>query len=433
MKKFLGTMILLALASAGSVAMAQDAPRGELIDRIVAVVNENVIMESELEAEVRQMRQAMQGRGASLPPENAFRRQVLDRMIAVELQKQFAQRAGIRVSDDRVNQAVTEIARRNNLNLSELPAFLAREGINYAEFREQVRDEILLSEVQQAAVDQRITVSPREVEEFLERQQRGGEGREYLASHILITVPGEAPPEAIEEAREHIDTIRNRIVSGEASFAEMAATYSQGQRALEGGSLGWRRVQEIPTLLADAVVDLAAGEVSQPIRSGSGWHLVRVDEIRGEERVVATETHARHILLKPNALRDETATMALARRLKMRIQAGEDFATLAKEFSEDPGSAVQGGDLGWVPPGVFAPRFQDVLDGMQPNEISEPFQTQFGIHVAEVLGRRDTDFTETVAQNRAFQTIKRRKSEEQFPIWLQNQHDNAHIDIRLES
>lgn len=432
MKKLLGIPMLLALMIPISAAGAQDEPRGELLDRIVAVVNDSVILESELDAEIRQVRQALLARGTRLPAEDQFQRQVLDRMVAVELQKQFAQRAGIRVSDDRVNQALTEIAQRNDISLSQLPEFLAREGLEYAVFREKIREEMLLGEVQRQVVDSRTTVSPREVEEYLERQQRQGEGEEHLVSHILITVPGEAPPEVIEQARQRTEEIRQAIASGEASFAEMAVTYSQGQQAFEGGSLGWRRLPELPTLFADAVGDMKVGEVSEPIRSGSGWHLVQVDDRRGRERVMATETLARHILLKPNKLRDEAATLAQARRIKRRLEAGEDFAALAREFSEDPGSAVQGGDLGWTPPGVFAPRFQAALDQLNPNDISDPFETQFGIHVAQVLERRETDFTETVAQNRAYQAIKRRKSEEQFPVWLQKQHDNAHIDIRLE-
>lgn len=429
MKKFLMPLLLLA-ATCGTAGAQEQAPRGQLLDRIVAVVNDDVIMQSELEAEARQIRELMRERGAAVPPEDVFMEQVLDRMITMQLQLQYAERAGIRVSDDRVNQAMAEIAHRNGVTLSELPELMARDGVNYAEFREQVREELIVADVQRRAVEDRVSVSPREVEEYVERQERVGEGQEYLVSHILIAVPGQATPENINEARARIDEIRERILGGE-DFARMAASYSDGQQALEGGSLGWRRLPEMPTLFADVVAKLDKGEVSEPIRSGSGWHLVRLDDVRGRDRVVATETRARHILLKPNELRDQAATMQLAHKLREQIVNGADFAALAREYSEDPGSAVQGGDLGWQPPGIFVPRFQEVLDNLQPGGISEPFQTQFGIHVAQVLERRETDFTETVMQNRAYQAIKRRKAEEQLPIWLQQQRDNAHIEIRL--
>lgn len=423
-------LLLLPLLLIAATANAAEAP-GTLLDRIVAVVNDNVIMQSELEEETERMRDFVRSRGAALPPEDIFRRQVLDRMIAVELQMQFAQRAGITVSDDRVNVALSQIAQNNNVTLSELPRVLAEQGVNYASFREQVREELMLQEVRRAAVESRVSVSPREVEELVERQQREGAGQEFLTSHILIAVPGEAPPERIEAARQQAEDIRERVLAGDASFADMAVSFSQGQQALEGGSLGWRRLPEMPTLFADAVAGMDPGEITPPIRSGSGWHLLRLDDVRGRERVLATETLARHILLKPNALRDQQATLAFARRLRERIVAGEDFTALAREHSEDPASAVQGGDLGWTPPGVFVPRFQQVIDDLPLNTLSEPFETQFGIHIAEVLGRRETDFTDTVAQNRAYQVIRQRKAEEQYPVWLQREHDNAHIEIRL--
>lgn len=436
MSNTLKTIFLLAIAMAAGASgagepVADEETRGVLLDRIVAVVNDDVILQSELEAEAGRLRVMMQGQGNVMPPPDAFQAQVLDRMIAIRLQLQYAERAGIEVSDDRVNLALTEIAERNDATLSELPELLAAEGINYNDFRQNIREEMLRAAVRQYAVEDRVTVSPNELEEYLTRAEQLGAGEEYHVSHILIAVPGEAPPDEIEAARERIEDIRGQVESG-ASFAELAATYSDGQQALEGGKLGWRKLPDLPSLFSDVVANLEAGEVSQPIRSGSGWHLVRLDEVRGDDKIVATETHARHILLKPNVLRPEAETLALARQLKQRLEAGEDFAALATEYSEDPGSAVQGGDLGWQPPGALVPRFEEVLDDLQPNEISEPFKTEFGIHIAQVLDRRDTDFTATVKQNRAYQAIMRRKAEEQFPIWLQQQRDEAQIDIRLE-
>lgn len=431
MKNLMLALGLILLVFPGSGQTQEEVVRGTLVDRIVAVVDDDVIMQSELESEAEQLRGMLLQRGSTVPPEDYFQRQVLERMISTQLQVQFAERAGIRVTDDRLNVALAEIASRNGVSLSDLPARLAKEEINYTEFREQLRKEMLTSEVQRRISDESVSVSQREVDEFLARQKRTGGDREYLASQILIAVPGEADPQRIAEGRERIEEIRQEALDGK-SFSELAAAYSDGQQALEGGSLGWRKLAEMPTLFADVVDDMKKGDVSAPIRSGSGWHLVHLDDVRGgQERVLATETHARHILLKPNAVRDEAATMKLAEELKARLKAGEDFATLAKEYSEDPGSKAQGGDLEWQPPGVFAPRFQEVLDGLEPNQVSDPFKTQFGIHVAQVLERRETDFTENVEKNRAYMAIKRRKAEEQFPIWLQKQRDDAHIEIRL--
>ncbi|HEX7046724.1 MAG TPA: peptidylprolyl isomerase [Gammaproteobacteria bacterium] len=430
MSKTLKTFFLLALFGfCGAVNAQEEQPRGVLLDRIVAVVNDDVILKSELEAEAARILAGIQDQ--ELPPRDVFLRQVLERMITVELQLQYAERVGIQVSDDRVNQALTEIAERNNATLSDLPALLAAQGLNYNDFRESVREEMLRVDAQRRAVDDRVTVSPREVEEYLARAEEIGAGEEYLVSHILLAVPGQAPPEAIEAAREKAEGLRQQAIEG-ASFAELAMAYSDGQQALEGGSLGWRELTALPTLFTDVVADMKAGEVSEPIRSGSGWHLVRLDEIRGQDKVVATETHARHILLVPNVLRPEDETLALAQEIHKRLEAGEDFAALAKEYSEDPGNAAQGGDLGWQPPGMMVPAFEEVMNSLEPNEISEPFRTQFGIHIVQVLDRRETDFTDTVKKNRAYQAIKQRKAEEQLPVWLQQLHDEAQIDIRLE-
>lgn len=429
------TCLCMTLFAASIATAAEDAAmRGQPLDRIVAIVNDSVILESDLERETDEIRIGLRQQGQELPPGDILRRQVLERLIGIEVQKQFADRAGIAISDDRVNQALQQIAERNEVSLSELPQELARQGLSYRQFRESIREELLLTEVRRRVVDGKVSVSPREVEDFLKQRKRENADTEYQLSQILIAVPGQASPDEIEAARERIVELREQIVSGDAEFRDIALQYSDGQRALEGGNLGWRRAGQVPTLFVEPVTRLGVGEVSEPIRSGSGWHIVRVDDMKSEdlEPVVATETKVRHILIQPNkVVTSEDAGLQLL-RLRQQIRDGADFAELAREHSDDT-SAAQGGDLGWNPPGRFVPRFQEAVDDLPIGGLSEPFETQFGWHIVEVLDRRETDFTEVVAENRAFQVIRERKAEEAFPRWIQQQMEAAYIERRLDN
>jgi peptidyl-prolyl cis-trans isomerase SurA len=426
--------LCMTLATGITHAAEDAAMRGQPLDRIVAVVNDSVILESDLERKTDEIRAVLRQQGQELPPAEILRSQVLERLVGIEVQKQFADRAGIAISDDRVNQALQQIAERNEVSLSELPQQLAQQGLSYRQFRESIREELLLTEVRRRVVDGKVSVSPREVEDFLKQRKRENADTEYQLSQILIAVPGQASPEEIEVARERIIELREQVVSGDAKFHDIALQHSDGQRALEGGSLGWRRAGQVPTLFVEPVTRLGVGEVSQPIRSGSGWHIVRVDDMKSEdlEPVVATETKVRHILIQPNkVVTPEDAGLQLL-RLRQQIREGADFAELAREHSDDT-SAAQGGDLGWNPPGRFVPRFQEVVDDLPIGSLSEPFETQFGWHIVEVLDRRETDFTEMVAENRAYQVIRERKAEEAFPRWIQQQMEEAYIERRLDN
>lgn len=437
MNKTCITMVYLCMtlfASGITSAAEEAATRGQPLNRIVAVVNDDVLLESDLRSETDKIRTLIRQQDQEVPPTEILRSQVLERLIGIEVQKQFARNAGITVSDDRVNQALQQIAERNNVSLSELPQQLAQQGLSYRQFRESIREELLLTEVRRRVVDGKVSVSPREVEDFLKQRKRENADTEYQLSQILIAVPGQASPEEIETARERIVELREQIVSGEAEFRDIALQHSDGQRALEGGSLGWRRAGQVPTLFVEPVTRLGVGEVSEPIRSGSGWHIVRVDDMKSEdlEPVVATETKVRHILIQPNkVVTPEDAGLQLL-RLRQQIRDGADFAELAREYSDDT-SAAQGGDLGWNPPGRFVPRFQEVVDDLPIGGLSEPFETQFGWHIVEVLDRRETDFTDVVAENRAYQVIRERKAEEAFPRWLQQQMEEAYIERRLDN
>ncbi len=404
---------------------------GVMLDRVAAVVNDGVVLRSELEEQMSLVSERLKAQGLEMPPVDVLRQQVLERLILQELQIQRAQRAGIRVNDENLNQALAEVAQRNNIGLAQLPAALAAQGIDYGAYRETVRREMTIQVLQQRDVIQRINVSPRELEQFLEKQKsRPSELNEYNLSHILIAVPQEATPQQLEDATRRAEDVVSRARQGE-DFARLAVAYSNSQTALEGGALGWRRGPEIPTVLADLVVGLKPGEVSAPLRTPSGYHIVRLNEVRGaDQQVVIEQTRARHILLKPTEIQDDATVEQRLREVRERILKGEDFAVLAKTLSEDPGSGAEGGDLGWTAPGTFVPEFDAVLASLRENEISEPFRTQFGWHIVQLLGKRQYDSTDELRRQRAFLQLRGSKADEETELWLRRLRDEAYVDIK---
>ena len=417
-----------------SSATAQNrtlSDKGVMLDRVAAVVNDGVVLRSELEEQMSLVSERLKAQGLEMPPVDVLRQQVLERLILQELQIQRAQRAGIRVNDENLNQALAEVAQRNNIGLAQLPAALAAQGIDYGAYRETVRREMTIQVLQQRDVIQRINVSPRELEQFLEKQKsRPSELNEYNLSHILIAVPQEATPQQLEDATRRAEDVVNRARAGE-DFARLAVANSNSQTALEGGALGWRRGPEIPTVLADLVVGLKPGEVSAPLRTPSGYHIVRLNEVRGaDQQVVIEQTRARHILLKPTEIQDDATVEQRLREVRERILKGEDFAVLAKTLSEDPGSGAEGGDLGWTAPGTFVPEFDAMLASLRENEISEPFRTQFGWHIVQLLGKRQYDSTDELRRQRAFLQLRGSKADEETELWLRRLRDEAYVDIK---
>ncbi len=405
--------------------------RGVPLDRIAAVVNEGVVLQSDLEEQVLLVAQRLQGQGLELPAESVLRQQVLERLILQEIQMQRAQRAGIRIGDENLNEALAEVAQRNGIPLARLPEALASQGIDYAAYRESIRKELTLQVLRQRDVIQRINVSPRELEQFLEKQKsRPSELNEYDLSHILIAVPQAATPAQLDEAAKRAADVGERARRGE-DFSQLAVAYSNSQTALEGGALGWRRGPEIPTVLADLVARLKAGEVSEPLRTPSGYHIVKLNDVRGSDlQTVIEQVNARHILLKPTEIQDDATVEQRLRTIRERILAGEDFAGLAKTLSEDPGSAAEGGDLGWTGPGTFVPEFEATLGQLAENEISQPFRTQFGWHIIQMLGRRQFDNTEELRRQRAFVQLRESKADEETELWLRRLRDEAYVDVK---
>ncbi|MFO1427235.1 MAG: peptidylprolyl isomerase [Steroidobacteraceae bacterium] len=426
------TLPLFALAPPAGAQTRELADKGELLDRVAAVVNDGVVLQSELEEQQLVVAQRLKQQGLELPPQNVLRQQVLERLVIQEIQMQRAKRAGIRIGDDNLNAALADVAQRNNLQLSQLPEALAAQGIEYASYREGIRKELTLTVLRQRDVIQRINVSPRELEQFLEKQKtRPSELNEYNISHILVAVPQAATPQQLDEAARRATDVYTRAKGGE-DFAKLAVAYSNSQTALEGGSLGWRKGPEIPTVLADLVVKLKPGEVSEPLRTPSGYHIVRLNEVRGaDQQTVIEQVHARHILLKPTEIQDDATVEQRLLALRTRIVKGEDFAGVAKVTSEDPGSASEGGDLGWSGPGTFVPEFEKVLAGLKDDEISMPFRTQFGWHIIQLLGRRQFDNTDDLRRQRAFAQLRESKADEETELWLRRLRDEAYVEYKM--
>ena len=426
---------LLALAIGGTHAAgapAQSAAPIVELDRIVAIVNDDIITASELEARLSRVRGQLRRAGTPLPPPETLRRQVLERLIVDRIQLQIARESGVRIADEALNQALLQLAERNQLTLREFRDALERDGYDFAKFREEVRDEIAISEVRKRQVEGRVQVSERDIDDYLSTIESQQAGSEYRIGHILIAVPDGASPEAIAEARERAERVLGQIRAG-ADFANMAAAHSDGRQALEGGDLGWRKAPDLPTILGDAVLRLPVGEVTDPIRSASGFHLVKlIGKRSGERPVVVEQTRARHILVVLDELTDEAAARRELAALRERILNGEDFGELARTHSDDTGSAPKGGELGWINPGDTVPVFEEAMDSLEPGELGEPFKSQYGWHVVQVLERREHDDTEAARRAEALRSLRARKVEEDMQSWIRRVRDEAYVEYRLD-
>jgi peptidyl-prolyl cis-trans isomerase SurA len=425
--------LLLAIAPvAGTMAQSRElSSSGELLDGIAAVVNDGVVLKSELQLETRRIVDRLKAQNTQLPPTDVLVRQVLDRLIIQQLQLQRAENVGIKISDETLNLALGNIAERNNVSLADLPALLAREGVDYAAYRRELRQQITIDQLRQRDVLQRIAVSPREVDAFLARQEGKANLREdFLVSHILIPVSSTAQPAEIETARKLADELHERILAGE-NFAKLALTYSSGQQALEGGSLGWLKGSELPSIFADIAPGLPKGGVSEPIRNASGFHLIQLDDRRGGEPIMEDQTHARHILMTTNEVQDDDTVRQKLLAIRQRILGGEDFSAVAKVVSEDPQSAIEGGDLGWTAPGNFEPEFEKTMNTLQIDQISEPFKTQFGWHILQVLERRVYDATADKQRQEAVLAIRNSKLGDEAELWTRRLRDEAFVEIRI--
>ena len=426
-------MKLRALILFAGVLLSTPGMAAQDLDRIVAVINDDVIMRTELAEKIRTVTSQMQEQKIPLPAQAILEKQVLDRLIMTKLQIQTAQNTGIRVDDETLNRTISNIAAENELNLNQFREILEGDGYGYETFRKDIRNEILISRLQQRQVDNRIIVTEREIENFLSNREFQGETDiEFHIAHILIAITEGASTRQVTKTRETADKVLSELQGG-ADFSNMAATYSDGQQALDGGDLGWRKAGQVPTLFADFITNMEVGDLSDIIKSPSGYHIIKLLDKRSTEQVVVTQTKTRHILIRPDELTTLEDALRRLQQLKIRIEGGDDFAELARAHSVDSMSAAQGGDLGWVNPGDLVPEFQRVMDSLEPGATSEPFRTQFGYHVVQVLDRREHDSTEDIKRARAREAIRRRKLDEARTDWLRQMRDEAYVEYRLDS
>ena len=411
---------------------ALSAPATTQIDRIMVVVNDEIITQSELKVRLDEIKKRIASQKIEAPPENVLKKQVLERLILERLQLQVAKQMGLEASNDKVDTALQNIAAQNRMSLPELYKTMAKDGLSEAALREQIRQQIIIQQLVEREIGNRISVSESEMENFRANNENRDGGTEYNISHILISVPESATPEILQQTRQRAEALLQILRNG-AAFDQAAIANSQGQNALEGGNLGWKKTGELPALFVSALKTMRPGEVSDLLRSPSGFHLLKLIDKRGGKKTQAiTQTRARHILLRTNEIVSADDARRRLEKLRQRIENGDDFTELAKAHSEDPGSAVSGGDLGWVNPGQTVPEFERAMDALKLNELSAPVRTSYGFHLIQVLERRQQDVTQERDQADARQQIQARKTDERYEQWVRQLRDEAYIDYRVD-
>lgn len=419
--------LLLGAALLAATAQAQVRP----LDRVVAIVDNDVVMQSQLDARLREVQQTIDKRGGALPPESVLSQQVLERLIIENIQLQIGDRSGIRITDEELNQAMGTIAQRNGMSLEQFREALARDGLSYADARDQVRREMIISRVRQRRVAERIQVTDQEVQNFLASDLGKMQlSEEFRLANILIPVSEGASSSEIQAADRQAQELYQQLQQG-ADFAQLAIARSASETALEGGEMGWRKAGQLPPPFDSMISQLNPGEVTEPVRTPGGFIILKLIEKRGGDTQVRDEVHVRHILIKPSEIRSEEETRRLVERLYQRIVAGEDFAELAKSFSEDPGSALNGGDLNWIDPEALVPEFREVMNNTASGELSKPFKSQYGWHVLQVMGRRATDNSAQFREQQAANLLRNRKYDEELQAWLRQIRDEAYVETKL--
>lgn len=411
------------LLSLSSLSLAAVQP----IDRVIAIVDDDVVLASELDDRIQQVMANFEQSGRAAPPPDTVRQEILDRLILENIQLQMAYRAGVRISDAQLNEAMGKIAEQNGFDLAGFKAALEADGRSYTATREQVRKEMMIGQVQQGNVNRRVQITEQEIANYLASEE--GQSRtapEYHIMHTLIPLSSSASDSEAAAARTYADKLFNRIQSGE-SYAEVTA--GKHPYPLNTTDLGWRKLEDMPSLLTGHIQGLAKGQTAAPFQSASGFHLMELADSRGVSEIIQ-QTHVRHILLKESAIRDNTATRQQLEELRQRVLNGEDFGELAREYSEDIGSALEGGDLGWSNPGQFVPAFEKSMKNTAVNAVSPVFKSRFGWHILQVLERRDKDVSDALRQKYAYRIIHQRKFEDELQTWLQKIRDEAYVDIK---
>ena len=423
--KPLSALVLVSTMLAGTVHAAE-----QKLDRIAAIVDNDVVMLSQYQTRLKEVQQTISKRGVEVPPDDVLRQQVMERLIIDAIQLQIAERSGIRVSDEELSASMATIAERNGMTQKEFEQALSADGLSLEDAREQIRHEMIISRVRQYRVTERIQVTDQEVQNFLASDLGKMQlAEEYELANILVPVPDGATSAELEQAQKTVATIVQKLKNG-GDFSQLAISYSASENALEGGDMGWRRAAQLPPPFDRLVGEMSVGQVTEPTRTAGGIIMLKLLDKRGDQVMYSDEVHVRHILLTPSEIRSPEATQKLANRLYERLRSGEDFAALAKQFSEDPGSALNGGDMNWVDPSSVVPEFREEMARTEIGQLSKPFASQFGWHVLQVLDRRSTDSSEQMREQQALNLLRNRKYDEELQTWLGQIRDEAYVEIK---
>jgi len=434
MKQWLALAFLCLAGGTSVYAQAASAPQAANrveLDRIVAKIDQDVVMLSELDARVAAVRQQLSARNVNMPPEDVLRAQVLEQLILENIQIQMGTRAGIRIDDRAVNEAIARIAQRNQMSVAAFRQNMEAEGLSFDRVRQDIRRELILNQVRQRQVAQRVQISEQEIDNFLASPEGQAQQQvEYNLAHILIPTPENASPEDIQSAERQANDVSAQLRQG-ADFQSLAIANSGGQNALEGGNLGWRKAEQLPTLFAEQAMKMSIGETSEPIRSPAGFHIFKLMDTRGDGKVLQNQALVRHILIRPNEIRSDRAAQRQAQDIYRQLKNGASFDALAKAHSDDTASALNGGNMGWISPEVLVPEFQTAMNIVPENVVSEPFRTDYGWHVLEVLGKRQSDISKQVRRNQVRELLGNRKFEEELMVWLREIRDQTYVEIQL--
>ncbi|EAA9164637.1 peptidylprolyl isomerase SurA [Salmonella enterica] len=419
--------LLLGIAMIANTSFA--AP--QVVDKVAAVVNNGVVLESDVDGLMQSVKLNAGQAGQQLPDNATLRHQILERLIMDQIILQMGQKMGVKITDEQLDQAIANIAKQNNMTMDQMRSRLAYDGLNYSTYRNQIRKEMIISEVRNNEVRRRITVLPQEVDALAKQiGTQNDASTELNLSHILIALPENPTSEQVNDAQRQAESIVEEARNG-ADFGKLAITYSADQQALKGGQMGWGRIQELPGIFAQALSTAKKGDIVGPIRSGVGFHILKVNDLRGQSQSISvTEVHARHILLKPSPIMNDQQARLKLEEIAADIKSGKTtFAAAAKEYSQDPGSANQGGDLGWATPDIFDPAFRDALTKLHKGQISAPVHSSFGWHLIELLDTRKVDKTDAAQKDRAYRMLMNRKFSEEAATWMQEQRASAYVKI----
>lgn len=419
--------LLLGIAMIANTSFA--AP--QVVDKVAAVVNNGVVLESDVDGLMQSVKLNAGQAGQQLPDDATLRHQILERLIMDQIILQMGQKMGVKITDEQLDQAIANIAKQNNMTMDQMRSRLAYDGLNYSTYRNQIRKEMIISEVRNNEVRRRITVLPQEVDALAKQiGTQNDASTELNLSHILIALPENPTSEQVNDAQRQAESIVEEARNG-ADFGKLAITYSADQQALKGGQMGWGRIQELPGIFAQALSTAKKGDIVGPIRSGVGFHILKVNDLRGQSQSISvTEVHARHILLKPSPIMNDQQARLKLEEIAADIKSGKTtFAAAVKEYSQDPGSANQGGDLGWATPDIFDPAFRDALTKLHKGQISAPVHSSFGWHLIELLDTRKVDKTDAAQKDRAYRMLMNRKFSEEAATWMQEQRASAYVKI----